>query len=108
MRIFAGAGCDWASTACGAAPIAAAMNAHVRSGRKTGIDSSPSVQRYSGSAAAFVVPADQPAFDQEENPVQAVTEDRKGENPRIHVGHLEGALRQQGEVAQSVVRDDHL
>src|SRR5215210_6682345 len=58
--------------------------------------------------AAFVMPPDQPAFGQQEDPVQHVTQQRQHEYAGIHVRHLESPLRQQRKVAQSVIRHDHL
>src|SRR4030088_611461 len=72
------------------------------------IDRSPQVPFGSNSAAALVMPADKSRLDQQEHAVEHIAEDRQREDAGIHFRDFEGSLRQQDEVAQPVVRDDHL
>src|SRR5215216_1237395 len=103
-RTFAAAGFDCASAAWEDA-IAAAIRLHFRIMRMAGIDQSPVA---SNSAAAFMMPSDQPGFHSQEDAVQSVAEDRQGKNPGIHLRDLERALRQQREIAEVVVRHEPL
>src|SRR5215212_4978821 len=59
-------------------------------------------------AAALIVPADHPGFEQQEDPVEHIAEQRQHKDAGIHIRHLESPLRQQRKVAQSVVGHDHL
>src|SRR5690242_1819006 len=59
-------------------------------------------------AARFDVPADEARLAEQEQPIQHVAEHGESEDAGVHVRDLEGALREQREIAQSIVRHDHL
>src|SRR4030088_1975621 len=105
-RSAAGAGGVCADAICGA--ITATAIASFKIVRISVIDRSPQVPFGSNSAAALVMPADKAGFDQQEHAVEHIAEDRQREDAGIHFRDFEGSLRQQDEVAQPVVRDDHL
>src|SRR5712691_1762544 len=91
-------------------PATAAATTTFKALRIIDIDrlSSLLVRTTSNSPAALMMPADEACFDQEEYAIEGVAEDRQREDTSIHLGDFEGPLRQQDEVAETVVRYDHL
>src|SRR5262245_19607048 len=123
IRTLAGccAGASWA-----AAAIAAATSPHftivriidvsplLRSlflSRRMSFSEKP-VSTFPGHAlvapAALSVPTQRARLCQQEHTVEQIAEHGKREDARVHVRHLERALRQQSEIAKAIVGHDHL
>src|SRR4029077_17425481 len=58
--------------------------------------------------AAFLMPADELRFAEQKKAIERVPENRKRKDTRVHFRHLEGAFREQREIAQPIGGHDHL
>ena len=54
------------------------------------------------------MPSEQTALGQQEKAIEDVAEKRERENSRIHLRHLKRPLGEQDELAQPIIRNDHL